>query len=107
NTLNLAAAHIFKAQFDMVAAVIDMEGVAAIADFDGGALGEILTQDLFEIRLVEAEVRAPAMRADFLRTRPVEQKIARAIDKAHARMGGGQWLDLFGNADPLENAHHL
>ncbi|MPL93030.1 hypothetical protein SDC9_39154 [bioreactor metagenome] len=104
---DLAARHVLEADLDPLALILDEEGLAAGADGDARTRRHVLAQDPFQIGLVEAVIRTPALRPFALRPRPVEQQIALGRDEAHARVQRRERLDLLGDADPLEDPHHL
>jgi hypothetical protein len=107
DTFDAAAAHVLVAQFDPIALVLDMENLAAAAHHDILPPTQMVAQQFFKVWLVEPVVRPPALWPFTLRPRPVEKQFALRIDEAHARMVMGLFFHLVGDADPLEDAHHL
>ena len=81
--------------------------VKAGQDFGMFCLSQLAPQQAFQIGLVQAVAGIPAMGGDFLRARPVQQQRVIVIDKLHARIDPHLFQQVIGNANGLENAHHL
>jgi hypothetical protein len=87
DAMNLPAAHILIAQVDMIFAILDQKDIAAAANCHVAASAEAGAKNVFQIGLVDAIAAVPALCADVLGTRPIEQQVSRTVDKAHSRIG--------------------
>ena len=85
----------------------DCENLGAQTDLDAGPGLGALPQDAFQIRLVKAVARVPALRTDFHRPGPMEQQPAAGVHEAHARRDMRVRKDGFTQPNRLQDAHNF
>ena len=83
----------------------DCENLGAQTDLDAGPGLGALPQDAFQIRLVKAVARVPALRTDFHRPGPMEQQPAAGVHEAHARRDMRVRKDGITQPNRLQDAH--
>lgn len=71
---DLAPVHVLETQLDSVAFVLDVEHIGPRAHADGLHVRESCAQQLFEVGLMKAIIRTPALRTDALGTKSADQR---------------------------------